>query len=227
MDRDMIKNRYKCVTIHTGWQKKWIANAREVVYVGTGHRTREDMATVANNFEIGDAPSGFKSPMSRHFGFPIYTNTTGEKWTDKTKTECKYCKRLLTYTGNTSNMQQHISRHHSEKQSNVTPPPERKLPRRQTTLTRGFASPLPHNKSARNYQSNWLFYWKRFEAIFRRWKWGLSAVDEHAGAKIPRPITTALQPGGRAKTLPGGKSSCGWGSPEGWYCVYHNRRVDI
>ena len=103
------------------------------------------MATIGNNFEIEDAPSGFKSPVWRHFGFPIYTNTTGEKWTDKTKTACKYCKRLLTYTGNTSNMQQHISRHHSEKQSNVTPPPERKLPKGQTTLTRGFASPLPHN----------------------------------------------------------------------------------
>ena len=47
----------------------------------------------------------------------------------------------------TSNMQQHISRHHSEKQSNVTPPPERKLPKGQTTLTRGFASPLPLNNA--------------------------------------------------------------------------------
>uniref|UniRef100_A0A8C4NYV4 Abraxas 1, BRCA1 A complex subunit n=1 Tax=Dicentrarchus labrax TaxID=13489 RepID=A0A8C4NYV4_DICLA len=52
---------------------------------------REDLATVGNNFEIEDAPSGFKSPVWRHFGFPIYTNTTGEKWTDKTKTACKYC----------------------------------------------------------------------------------------------------------------------------------------
>ena len=104
------------------------------------------MATVGDNFELGDAPSGFKSPAWQHFGFPIYTKTTGEKWTDKTKTACKYCKRLLTYSGNTTNMQQHISRHHSEKLSNVTPLLPN-LPRGQTTLTRGFASPLPHNNA--------------------------------------------------------------------------------
>ena len=125
MHRDMIKNRYKYETIRTGWQKKWIAN--QVTWLGTGHRTREDMATIGNNFEIEDAPSGFKSPVWNHFGFPIYTNTTSEKWTDKTKTACIYCMRLLTYTGNMSNMQQHISRHHSEKQSSITPPPEQKL----------------------------------------------------------------------------------------------------
>ena len=83
------------------------------------------MATVDNNVETEDSPSGFKSPVWRHFGFPIYTNTIG----------------------NTSNMQQHISRHHSEKQSNITPTPEQKLPKGQTTLTRGFASPLPLNNA--------------------------------------------------------------------------------
>jgi len=107
------------------------------------------MATVGNNFEIEDAPSSFKSPVWRHFGFSIYTNTTGEIWTDKTKTACKYCKGLLTYTGKTSNVQQHIWRHHSEKQSNVT-----------------------------SYN------------------------------KLPRPVMRVLQPGGRAKILPGGQSSC-------------------
>lgn len=50
------------------------------------HRRREDMARLGNNFEIEDAPGGFKSPVWPHFGFSIYTNTTGEKWTDKTKT---------------------------------------------------------------------------------------------------------------------------------------------
>ena len=145
-----LRNRL-CYLKVTGWW--FICSTSDVKsrdlrhYVGTGHRTREDMTTAGNNFKIEDAPCGFKSPVWRHFGFPIYTNTTGEKWTDKTKTACKYCKRLLTYTGNTSNMQQHINRHHSEKQSNVTPPPERKLPKGQTTLMRGFASPLPHNNA--------------------------------------------------------------------------------
>ena len=33
-------------------------------YLGTGHRMREDVVTVGNNFEIEDAPSGFKSPVA-------------------------------------------------------------------------------------------------------------------------------------------------------------------
>ena len=131
-------------------------------YLGTGHRMREDMATVGNNFEIEDA---VLNHLWRHFGFPIYTNTTSEKRTDKTKTACKYCKRLLTYTGNMSNMQQHISRHHSEKQSNVTPPPERKLPKGQTTLMRGFPSPLPHFKLHKPV----LLYLKRFYVLILFW----------------------------------------------------------
>ncbi|XP_073332449.1 E3 SUMO-protein ligase ZBED1-like [Pagrus major] len=104
------------------------------------------MATVGSDFDVEDAQRGLKSPVWQHFGFPIYSKTTGEKWTDKTKTACKYCRRLLPYNGNTSNMQQHISRHHSEKQSELTPP-QRKLPRGQTTLTGGFAAPLHHHNA--------------------------------------------------------------------------------
>ena len=128
---------------------------------------REDMATVDNNVETEDSPSGFKSPVWRHFGFPIYTNTTGEKRTDKTKTACKYCKRLLTYTGNTSNMQQYINRHHSEKQSNVTPPPERKGDER-------CLVPFRHDSwllVSSDHRVLFLTVWVSFRSFFVNSKW--------------------------------------------------------
>lgn len=100
------------------------------------------MATVGSNFNIEDEPSNFRSAVWLHLGFPVYTDENGEKQTDKTKTACKYCKRMLTYTSNRSNMLQLINQHHGE---HSLLPSERKLQKGQTTLTSGFAFPLTHN----------------------------------------------------------------------------------
>lgn len=72
----------------------------------------------------------------------MYTDENGEQQTDKTKTACKYCKKMLTYTSNTSNILQLINQSHGE---HSLLPPEQKLQNGQTTLTSGFASPLAHN----------------------------------------------------------------------------------
>lgn len=55
------------------------------------------MAT-ASNFEIEDPPPNLKSAVWQHFGFPVFTNENGERTTDRTKTACKHCKKLITYS---------------------------------------------------------------------------------------------------------------------------------
>lgn len=75
-----------------------------------------------------------------HFGFPKTKNDSGEV-VDKTKTVCKHCKKTFTYINSTTNMMQHINRHHSEKLQSQ--PSVCKTPLiGQTTLTGGFAAPL-------------------------------------------------------------------------------------
>lgn len=102
------------------------------------------MEAAASDFEIEDPPANLKSAVWQHFGFPVFTKENGDKTTDRTKTACKHCKRLIPYTNSTTNMSQHISRHHSEQGS---PPQERRLARGQTTLTNSFARPLAHSSA--------------------------------------------------------------------------------
>ena len=98
-------------------------------------------AASVDDVDIEDAPNSFKSDVWRHFGFPKTKNEKGEVVTDKTKTVCRYCKKMLIYTNSTTNMMQHTNRHHSEKLQ--SPPSARKnLLVGQTTLTGGFAAPL-------------------------------------------------------------------------------------
>ncbi|KAE8279169.1 Zinc finger BED domain-containing protein 4 [Larimichthys crocea] len=94
-----------------------------------------------NEVAIEDAPATFKSPVWRHFGFPI-VDINGGRVADKTQTICKHCKRTLPYTAaNTSNMQSHMQRHHSELQLAV-PGKRVTLLKGQATLTSAFGPKL-------------------------------------------------------------------------------------
>ncbi len=66
----------------------------------------------SHSTEIADPPDTFKSPVWEHFGFPVeYRN--GIRVVDKAHTICRNCFTKLSYTtGNTSNMQAHLRRHH-------------------------------------------------------------------------------------------------------------------
>ncbi|XP_016355543.1 zinc finger BED domain-containing protein 1 [Sinocyclocheilus anshuiensis] len=98
------------------------------------------MATTSVDVDIEEAPSSFKSEVWRHFGFPKTKNDSGDV-VDKRKTVCKHCKKTFTYINSTTNMMQHINRHHSEKLQSQ-PSVHKKLLIGQTTLTGGFAAPL-------------------------------------------------------------------------------------
>uniref|UniRef100_A0A9J8BL29 BED-type domain-containing protein n=1 Tax=Cyprinus carpio carpio TaxID=630221 RepID=A0A9J8BL29_CYPCA len=66
--------------------------------------------------EIVPAPAAFKSDVWKHFGFAVSKNAKGEKVVDRQWTMCKHCHSKLRYnTGNTSNMQSHLTTHHPEK----------------------------------------------------------------------------------------------------------------
>ncbi|XP_057186792.1 E3 SUMO-protein ligase ZBED1-like [Triplophysa rosa] len=99
------------------------------------------MATMSVDVDIEEAPSSFKSEVWLHFGFPKTKNDRGEVQTDKTKTVCKHCKKTFTYTNSTTNMMQHVNRHHSKKLK-AQPSVSKKLLTGQTTLTGRFAVPL-------------------------------------------------------------------------------------
>lgn len=81
-------------------------------------------AASVDDVDVEDAPTSFKSDVWRHFGFPKIKNESGEVVTDKTKTVCRYCKKMLIYTNSTTNMTQHTNRHHREKL--LSPPSARK-----------------------------------------------------------------------------------------------------
>ncbi len=69
---------------------------------------------MATNPEIADPPSSFKSAVWQHFSYPVEIKD-GNRVVDKTHTICRKCfKKLPQVTGNTTNMQMHILRHHPE-----------------------------------------------------------------------------------------------------------------
>lgn len=97
---------------------------------------RKAMAAAGEDFKVQDAPSCFKLEVWQHFGFPKSENEMGEKITDKTKTVCRYCKKIMNYTNSTTNIM-----HHSEMFRSRLPE-RKKLLKCQTTLTSRFVTPL-------------------------------------------------------------------------------------
>ncbi|KAL2102146.1 hypothetical protein ACEWY4_001314 [Coilia grayii] len=69
-------------------------------------------------------PESLKSPIWHHFGFRTDTGTDG---LDKSKAICKLCKLEVKYCGNTTNLRNHLLRHHPELTSKPSGPQQMKL----------------------------------------------------------------------------------------------------
>uniref|UniRef100_A0A8C4N752 Zinc finger BED domain-containing protein 1-like n=1 Tax=Eptatretus burgeri TaxID=7764 RepID=A0A8C4N752_EPTBU len=64
--------------------------------------------------ELEAPPTKFKSPVWKHFGFPVVYENEVRK-VNKSKTVCKHCSTSVTYpSGNTTNMITHLKRHHPQ-----------------------------------------------------------------------------------------------------------------
>lgn len=61
-----------------------------------------------------NAPSGLKADVWKHFGFKTYE---GRKELDKTNAICKLCQMQVKYSGNTTNLRHHLTRHHADRVS--------------------------------------------------------------------------------------------------------------
>lgn len=97
--------------------------------------------------------------------------------------------RITNYTNSTTNMMQHVTRHHSGKFWSL--PPERKKIIWPIHAAKQICSSTCSNKckSHRNYEGH---HCKRYETIFCCWKWRISAIDQHIGAQVLHPIIPTL-----------------------------------
>ena len=104
------------------------------------------MASENTGITVEDAPATFKSFVWQHFGYPAEM-INGSRVTDKTRTICKHCMKIMPYTAaNTSTMQRHIQHHHSSV-LNSTPAPVKNTLTSQTTLTNAFGPQLPQSSA--------------------------------------------------------------------------------
>ena len=65
--------------------------------------------------ELENPPASYESKMWKYFGFPVSYEGT-RRVVDKTATVCRLCSTRVPYppSRNTSNMGQHMSRHHKD-----------------------------------------------------------------------------------------------------------------
>lgn len=98
----------------------------------------------ASEKEIRNAPSAFKSSVWTFFGF---FNKEGTTEMDMRHGICKECRMQIKYSGNTTNMRAHLTRHHPELalaedgKANAKPAP----PKNQPTLDTLSLTKLPPN----------------------------------------------------------------------------------
>ncbi|KAG1925191.1 zinc finger BED domain-containing protein [Pimephales promelas] len=87
------------------------------------------------------APPTSKANVWAHFGFNCKPGTN--EVVDKTKVVCKHCHTVLKYCNNTTNLRNHLARHHADlmqqKQSSVAKPDDAK----QTQLDKAFHCKYP------------------------------------------------------------------------------------
>ena len=76
------------------------------------------------------SPTDLKADVWMHFGFKKHE---GSNELDKSKTICKICSVEVKYCGNTTNLRNHLMRHHPETDPN------------QTQLEKAFVCKLPAN----------------------------------------------------------------------------------
>ena len=88
-------------------------------------------------------PPGLKADVWKHFGFKSYKD---KDELDKTNAVCKLCRRDVPYTGNTTNLRNHIARHHGE----LAKPTSSS----QTALEKAFCVKFPSN-STRALSISW------------------------------------------------------------------------
>ena len=79
-----------------------------------------DESSVASPSELVPAlvtPKGSKSVYWKYFGFKV---DTGGKCEDEKRVECRVCAKSIAYSGNTTNLKQHMVHHHPEKLSETS-----------------------------------------------------------------------------------------------------------
>ena len=105
---------------------------------------------------IHNAPPTFRSPVWQNFGFP----ESDRGVVDKQSTICKLCSTVLKYTGNTTNMQTHLNRHHpaASKSSCATSPSSSsskfEVVKKQTKITDSLAAPYGFNSAKSQHITN-------------------------------------------------------------------------
>ena len=82
------------------------------------------MADGENAVVLRPPPKHFTSKVWKLFGF---NTLPGKTDLDMTHAVCRLCEALVKYSGNTTNLGQHLTRHHPEQKANnpvsPTPPP--------------------------------------------------------------------------------------------------------
>ncbi len=79
----------------------------------------------SDNKALLKTPDSLKSDIRQHFGF---RNSLGTNVLDKSKAICKLCQLEVKYCGNTTNLRNHMSRHHHPNVTNEpSGPQQRKL----------------------------------------------------------------------------------------------------
>ena len=124
----------------------------------------------------------------------------GSRVTDKTRTICKHCMRIMPYTAaNTSTMQRHIQHHHSSVLKSTTAPVKNK-PDNADTRIRTSTSTVKR-QSHNNNKRHRCFHRSSYEAIFCGRKSRISATPPHTGTEVHHPITSAFYPHSDPETL--------------------------
>lgn len=107
----------------------------------------------------------------------------GSRVTDKTRTICKHCMKIMPHTAaNTSMMQRHIQHHHSSVLKPTTAPVKKTLTN-QTTLKNAFRPHLPQSSArATTITRDIYFHRSRYEAFFCGRKSRILATPPHTGS---------------------------------------------
>ncbi|KAL2079766.1 hypothetical protein ACEWY4_025510 [Coilia grayii] len=92
---------------------------------------------MANESSLLLVPSNMKADVWNHFGFRKLGNGT----VDKSKVVCRICKAEVKYSGNTTNLRNHLTRHHPDVQLMLTSETDT----RQQSIETAFKNKMPHN----------------------------------------------------------------------------------
>ncbi|CAI5660053.1 unnamed protein product, partial [Oreochromis niloticus] len=107
---------------------------------------------------IQPAPAAFKADVWTYFGF---RTKEGGKDYDKSYAVCKICTARVKYSGNTTNLQTHVSRHHSDVASNANFKTKRGDPTQRTIEEVNFSKlPATSTRATKITQSVLVFICK-------------------------------------------------------------------